>query len=293
MRIFAGEWVKNMLTRLGMQEGEAIESKMVSRRIEGAQKKVEECNFEIRKNLLEYDEVMDEQRKRVYSYRQQILDGVNCRDLITDMIDEQIDHHLGIFLDPHYGVESFAAAAGSLLGVQLEATDFRNRSYEEAERIARDEAQRMAESQVFDAIEENLPEDEDRSEWNWDALAKWANARWGFNFRDRDLKKIGRDDIAEHLIEKAHEAIDKIDLSACERYLDPDYSACKRPARWLRDKFGIELSPDEVANMSTGELIQTAHERVGEAYDPRVGVSRAGRTVSFHGSCSRRSRTGA
>ncbi|MEE3219313.1 MAG: preprotein translocase subunit SecA, partial [Planctomycetota bacterium] len=58
MRIFAGEWVRNVLTRLGMKEGEAIESKMVSRRIEGAQKKVEERNFEVRKNLLEYDEVM-------------------------------------------------------------------------------------------------------------------------------------------------------------------------------------------------------------------------------------------
>ena len=63
MRIFAGEWVKNLLTRLGMKEGEAIEHSMVSRRIESAQKKVEERNFDIRKNLLEYDEVMDEQRE--------------------------------------------------------------------------------------------------------------------------------------------------------------------------------------------------------------------------------------
>ena len=91
MRIFAGEWVKNMLTRLGMQEGEAIESRMVSRRIEGAQKKVEERNFDIRKNLLEYDEVMDEQRKRVYGFRQQILDGGNCKTMILEMIDQQID----------------------------------------------------------------------------------------------------------------------------------------------------------------------------------------------------------
>ena len=75
MRKFAGEWVSAVLTRLGMEEGEAIESKMVSRRIEGAQKKVEERNFDIRKNLLEYDEVMDEQRKRVYSFRQRLLDG--------------------------------------------------------------------------------------------------------------------------------------------------------------------------------------------------------------------------
>src|SRR4029077_3274298 len=66
MRIFAGEWVANVLTKLGMEEGQAIESRMVSRRIEAAQKKVEERNFDIRKNLLEYDEVMDHQRKRVY-----------------------------------------------------------------------------------------------------------------------------------------------------------------------------------------------------------------------------------
>jgi len=267
MRIFAGEWVKNVLTRLGMQEGEAIESKMVSRRIEGAQKKREEYNFEIRKNLLEYDEVMDEQRKRVYSFRQQILDGVNCRDLITDMIREQIDSHLGVFLEQNYGIESFAAAASNLLGVQLDPRDFRNRPFEEAQREARDEAQRMAESQVFDAIEENLPEHEP-SEWNWGALAKWANARWGFNLNERDLKKVGHGDIAEFLIGKAHEAIDKIDLSSCERYLDGDYSL-QTSCAWLRDKFGIELTIEEATNMSAEELTEVAHQRVSEAYDQR------------------------
>ena len=92
MRIFAGETVKNILTRLGMQEGEAIESRMVTRSIEGAQKKVEERHFDMRKHLLEYDEVMDEQREQVYSYRQRILDGGNCRQLILDMIEKQIEH---------------------------------------------------------------------------------------------------------------------------------------------------------------------------------------------------------
>ena len=98
-RIFAGEWVKNVLTRLGgMKEGEAIESKMVSRRIEGAQKKVEERHFESRKNLLEYDEVMDEQRKRVYGYRQRILDGQgNCKQLVFNMIGEQVGQHVEMF----------------------------------------------------------------------------------------------------------------------------------------------------------------------------------------------------
>jgi len=64
------------------EEGEAIESRLVSRRIEGAQKKVEERNFDSRKNLLEYDEVMDEQRKRIYSFRQRLLDGMPAKDAI-------------------------------------------------------------------------------------------------------------------------------------------------------------------------------------------------------------------
>jgi preprotein translocase subunit SecA len=268
MRIFAGEWVKNLLTRLGMKEGEAIESRMVSRRIEAAQKKVEERNFEIRKNLLEYDEVMDEQRKRVYSYRQRILDGVNCRDLITEMIGREVDEHFEQYLDPHYGSESFAAAAGNLLHVQLDAKDYRNADYAEAERMAVDEASRMAESQVLDAIEENLPDEEDQSEWNWGALATAANTRWGLNLRDRDLKKIGRDNLAEELIKLAHEAIGRIDLSSCSRYLEPDYGL-RTACAWLRDKFGVEMTAEEVRSLEPEQFVQLAHERAIAAYDQR------------------------
>ncbi len=268
MRIFAGEWVKNLLTRLGMQEGEAIESRMVSRRIEGAQKKVEERNFEVRKNLLEYDEVMDEQRKRVYRYRQRILNGINCRDLITEMIGHQVDEHLARYLDPTYGSDTFAAAAGNLLHVQLDAKDYRNTDFKDAERIAVDEASRMAESQVLDAIEENLPEDEDQSEWNWAALATALNTRWGLNLRDRDLKKIGRNDLAEELIKLAHEAIGRIDLSSCARYLEADFGM-RTACAWLRDKFGVELSAKEADEVEPARFIQLAHERAISAYDQR------------------------
>src|SRR3954470_14484361 len=166
MRKFAGEWVSNVLVRLGMEEGEAIESLMVSRRIEGAQKKVEERNFDIRKNLLEYDEVMDEQRKRVYSYRQRILDGGSCKVLILEMINTQIDQNLDVFLDKDYGSETFAKWAGNLLSVELDAREFRGLDFETAERQAKDQAERMAESQVFEAVEENLPEGEEE-DWNW------------------------------------------------------------------------------------------------------------------------------
>ncbi|MEM1303326.1 MAG: preprotein translocase subunit SecA, partial [Planctomycetota bacterium] len=267
MRIFAGDWVKSFLERFGMKEGEAIESGMVSRRIQGAQKKVEERNFEVRKNLLEYDEVMDEQRKRVYGYRQRILDGVNTRELLSEMIADQIDENLEIILDPNYGIETFAAAAGNLLGVPLKAKDFRGMTYQEAERVAHDDATRAAEGLVFDAIEENLPEDAEE-EWNWGAIAKWSNARYGTNFRDRDLKKLGRDRIDEHLIEKAHEAVQKVDLSACERFLAPDFGA-QTACAWMRDKFGVEMTPDELAGKEPPAVMQLAHERADAAYDRR------------------------
>ncbi|MCI0492293.1 MAG: preprotein translocase subunit SecA, partial [Planctomycetes bacterium] len=268
MRIFAGEWVKNLLTRMGMQEGEAIESRMVSRRIEGAQKKVEERNFEIRKNLLEYDEVMDEQRKRVYRYRQRILDGANCRDLITDMIGQQVDEHFALYLDPQYGVETFAAAAGNLLHVQLAAKDFRNCDCAAAERLAVDEASRMAESQVLDVIEENLPEDEEQSEWNWDALAKSLNTRWDLNLRDRDLKKTGRDNLGEELIKLANESLARVDLSACARYLDPDFGV-RTACAWLHDKFSVEIAADEAIDLEPAKFQEIAHEKAIAAYDQR------------------------
>ena len=179
MRKFGGEWVKNWLTRLGMQEGEAIESRMVSRRIEGAQKKVEERNFEVRKNLLEYDEVMDEQRKRVYGYRQRILEGGNCKQLVLDMIRQQVDGRLDQFLARDYGTETFAKWAGKELSVEFDARDFRGLDFQDAQRYAMDQAERKAEGQIMDALEENLPTDvEDKSDWNWEALAKFANTRW-------------------------------------------------------------------------------------------------------------------
>ncbi|GAG26068.1 unnamed protein product, partial [marine sediment metagenome] len=231
-------------TRLGMQEGEAIESKMVSRRIEGAQKKVEERNFEIRKNLLEYDEVMDEQRKRVYEYRQNILDGANCKTLILEMLVAEIDKHLSKFLNQDFGTESFAAWASGRLSLELDHRNFRDMDFKSAEAYAKDEADRAAEAQVLDAIEENLPEQEDASEWNWAALAKIANARWQLSLRDRDLKKIGRDQVDSFLIEKARTAVEKIDFQEGAAYLDKDYGF-KTAINWVQYKFGITLPHEE------------------------------------------------
>jgi len=268
MRIFAGEWVKNILTRLGMKEGEAIESHMVSRRIEGAQKKVEERNFEIRKNLLEYDEVMDEQRKRVYGYRQNILNGANCKQLILEMIRQQIDHYLEEFLAKDYGPGTFAEWAGKQLSVEFDPRNFRGMDFDQAQQFAKDEAERMVEGQVLDLIEENLPQEEDPSEWSWEALTKAVNVRWKLSLRDRDLRQLGRDQVGEDLIRQARAAVQKNDLGDGQRFLDPDFSI-RTACAWVRHKFGIELAPDSIRNLEPAAFKELVRRKAEEAYEER------------------------
>ncbi len=98
MRIFAKQWVSTLLERLGMEEGVPIESRMISKRIEGAQKAVEAQNFESRKHLLEYDDVMNKQREAVYGLRHQLLEGVDQRELI---LDDYVGGILSNLLDEH------------------------------------------------------------------------------------------------------------------------------------------------------------------------------------------------
>ncbi len=98
MRIFAREWVSTLLQRLGMEEGVPIESGMISRRIESAQKAVETQNFESRKHVLEYDDVMNKQREAVYSLRRQLMEGVDQKQLITE---DYVSTILSNILDEH------------------------------------------------------------------------------------------------------------------------------------------------------------------------------------------------
>jgi preprotein translocase subunit SecA len=88
MRIFAADWVRKMMDRLGMEEDVPIESKMVTKSIARAQKQVESRNFEIRKHLLEYDDVMNKQREAVYRLRRQILEGEEGRGYILRVVDD-------------------------------------------------------------------------------------------------------------------------------------------------------------------------------------------------------------
>jgi preprotein translocase subunit SecA len=119
MRIFAGDKVKALMQRLGMEKGVAIESKMVSKRIEAAQKSVEARNFETRKHLLQYDDVMNRQRETIYGLRRQLMEEPDQREYVlgvaADLLSDLVKQYLPADASPDdWDVENFK--------IQLQAT---------------------------------------------------------------------------------------------------------------------------------------------------------------------------
>ncbi len=123
MRIFGSDRLSGLMGKLGMDEDMPIENKMVTKAIENAQKRVEAHNFDIRKHLIEYDDVMNKQRSEIYSFRKEILQGENLKDRVFSMIDETVADLLSIYCleekhreewdlkglrDAVYGIFSFA-----------------------------------------------------------------------------------------------------------------------------------------------------------------------------------------
>jgi preprotein translocase subunit SecA len=143
MRIFAGDKVKALMQRLGMEKGVAIESKMVSKRIAAAQKSVEGRNFETRKHLLEYDDVMNKQRETIYGLRRQLMEepdqrdylvgekGV-ARDLLADTTKQYLNPNLS---EDEWDIENYKVQMHSVYGLDADAEgiDFRSLNSEEIE----------------------------------------------------------------------------------------------------------------------------------------------------------------
>jgi len=107
MRIFGSDRISGLMGKLGMDDDVPIENSMVSRAIENAQKRVESQNFDIRKHLLEYDDVMNKQRREIYAYRKEILQGENIKDKILLMIDELVEEIISVHCPEHQNSEEW------------------------------------------------------------------------------------------------------------------------------------------------------------------------------------------
>ncbi|EAH8149220.1 preprotein translocase subunit SecA [Campylobacter jejuni] len=133
LRIFGGDRIKNIMDRLGIQEGEHIESKIVTRAVENAQKKVESLHFESRKHLLEYDDVANEQRKTIYRYRNELLDEeYDIKTKISQNIAEYSAYVMNDFMIEESGAElNFENLKAKILdecSIKLKQSDFENLS---------------------------------------------------------------------------------------------------------------------------------------------------------------------
>lgn len=142
MRIFASEWVQKVMRLMGMKEGDVIEDRRVTRQIERAQRKVEAHNFDIRKNLLDYDDVNNEQRKVVYAQRDELLDAESIKENIDSIRHEVIDALVTRFVPEHsideqWDLPGLQATLQSEWGLHLPLIEMlKGREEVDAERIA-------------------------------------------------------------------------------------------------------------------------------------------------------------
>jgi len=171
LRIFAGERISNIMHKLGMEEGVPIESRLISKRIEAAQKAVEAQNFESRKHLLEYDDVMNKQRETIYGLRDELLKGADQKERVQEAIDRVIDWLVETFCpkDQHpdeWNVKGLHAEFWGRFGVDLrqqqltldpkrlevlrdELREIVNKRYEEREQVWTPERMRIHERMIL------------------------------------------------------------------------------------------------------------------------------------------------
>ncbi|MFA5144165.1 MAG: preprotein translocase subunit SecA [Candidatus Omnitrophota bacterium] len=107
MRIFGSDRIKTVMDRLGMEEGQDIQHPFITKAIETAQKRVEQHNFEVRKHLLEYDNVMNRQREVIYEERRKILQGEDLKDYIHEVMEEVLDYALDTYLNDKVSVDQW------------------------------------------------------------------------------------------------------------------------------------------------------------------------------------------
>jgi len=249
IRLFAAEWTLKVLKGLAWEEGQPIYAKMLTRGIERAQKKVEERNFEIRKNLLEYDEVMDHQRKIFYSRRRSILKGGNLKAIIQDMIAGSVDRATASMLSESYPANCIVEWARMRFSVDLKAARIAGMEPAEIEERVKSEAARAAQNNIGLSLGEYLEDYEDPSTWDVQSLSKWAQTTFNVNLSVSKAKQMTAEDIEQTLVTAATESINSRDCSELTRFLEPDYGL-RMYVEWARAKFDIKVDLAQLRGMN-------------------------------------------
>ncbi|WP_306480201.1 preprotein translocase subunit SecA [Mediterraneibacter sp.] len=193
LRLFGSDRLMGAFNALGVADGEQLEHKMLSNAIETAQKKLETNNFGIRKNLLEYDQVMNEQREIIYGERRRVLDGESMRDTVYNMITEYVENITDRFASPEADAEDWDVKGLELnlhkiipmmeLPSEKECLDMRQK---ELKHLLKERAVK-----AYEAKEAEFPETEQIRELERVVLLKVIDARWMDHIDDMDQLRQG------------------------------------------------------------------------------------------------------
>ncbi len=192
MRLFGSERLMNVFNTLGVEDGEQIEHKMLSSAIEKAQQKIESNNFAIRKNLLEYDQVMNEQREIIYEERRRVLDGENMRDSIFHMINDYIENTVDaeVSVDQDYEdwdlIELNRVIGAVIPMAPVTPDDVKGMGQKELKHLLKERA-----AKAYEAKEAEFPEPEHIRELERVVLLKVIDAKWMDHIDDMDQLRQG------------------------------------------------------------------------------------------------------
>ena len=193
MRLFGSERLMKVFTSLGVAENEQIEHKMLSSAIEKAQKKIEGNNFGIRKNLMEYDKVNNDQREIIYAERARVLNGENMRDSIIKMVNEVIESQVDMFIRDDQPVKEWdlAGLAQSLFEIipfklSIKQEDMEHLSKSEFKQMLKEDALKL-----YEAKEAEFPEPEHIRELERIVLLKVIDRKWMDHLDDMEQLKEG------------------------------------------------------------------------------------------------------
>ena len=192
MRLFGSERLMSVFTTLGVEEGEQIEHKMLSSAIEKAQQKIESNNFGIRKNLLEYDHVMNEQREIIYEERRRVLDGENMRDSIFHMINDYVENIVDMVISADQDYDEWNLAELNLTihntipMAPVTEEDVKDISQKALKHLLKERA-----TKAYEAKESEFPEPEHIREIERVILLKVIDAKWMDHIDDMDQLRQG------------------------------------------------------------------------------------------------------
>lgn len=268
MKIFAPERTIKFLSWIGWEEGQPIYHKRISKGIEKAQKKVEERNFEMRKSLLEYDEVMDYQRKIFYSRRREILAGKNLKEIIQRMINDSIKANCETMLDPDYPLNSIIEWARRSFSVEFKKSDIKELQPQEIEELLKERIKENIDADVSRTLGEYLLDYEDKSTWDIDGLSRWAMSSFQVDLPTSRIKELSAEEIEDKLKQEACEQVDKKEFSEIYEFMKDGFSVNKL-SEWARSKFDIKVNPDELKDCTPDEAEKILQEKTDEKYRRR------------------------